>query len=203
MKFSGDGKIAKIKMEKGDAFTGYIPHVEDAVSSVALINQRVSAAEASIDLQAQLNTANSISLSRMELRVAENEASIGLLVDNGKVKGSILVEAINDESYAKISADNILFEGQKLDIKVDATNIEGSVTAEALLAKRDGVFGSVVVDALGVSILDENFFTLLSEGYLTIRGRNKDGTFDSYKTECSKFGVTADNGSYTISGTGY
>ena len=204
LKFSGDGKIAKIKMEKGDAFTGYIPHVEDAVSSVALINQRVSAAEASIDLQAQLNTANSISLSRMELRVAENEASIGLLVDNGKVKGSILVEAINDESYAKISADNILFEGQKLDIKVDATNIEGSVTAEALLAKRDGVFGSVVVDALGVSILDENFFTLLSEGYLTIRGRNKDGTFDSYKTECSKFGVTADNGSYitTVSGNG-
>lgn len=70
--------------------------------------------------------------------ITENGATIKLVVDSGlvdadgNVQASIIIEAINDESSAKIKADNILFEGQKLDIKVDDTNIDGKLTAKVL-----------------------------------------------------------------------
>lgn len=73
----------------------------------------------------------------LEAEVEKQNESIGLLVDNGKVKGSVIIEAINDESTAKISADKIDVEGAELNIKVDATNITGKVTAEQMNA--DGI----------------------------------------------------------------
>lgn len=73
-------------------------------------------------------------VARIDKRTAKNEASIGLIVNNGEVNGSIVIEAINNESSAKIKADRLDIEGKKLNIKVDATNIEGKVTADQINA---------------------------------------------------------------------
>lgn len=72
--------------------------------------------------------------------LTDKGATIKLLVDsglvdkNGSVQASIIISAINKESKAKIKANNIVFEGQKLNIKVDATNIEGEITADKINA---------------------------------------------------------------------
>ena len=63
---------------------------------------------------------------------SKNQSAISLLVKNGKVNGEILVQAINGESVVKISADRLDIVGKKLDIKVEAANIEGKVMANQL-----------------------------------------------------------------------
>jgi hypothetical protein len=68
------------------------------------------------------------SIASIDTLAKANQASIGLVVDNGAVKGGILIEAINNESIAKISADRLDIEGKTLNIKVDAANISGALT---------------------------------------------------------------------------
>ncbi len=85
-------------------------------------------------------SALSQSVAKINTELADKGATIKLLVDSGivdkdgKVQASIIISAINDESEAKIKANNIVFEGQKLNIKVDATNIDGKVTADKINA---------------------------------------------------------------------
>lgn len=76
--------------------------------------------------------------------VAKNQASISLLVSNGQVNSKIIVEAINNESVAKISADRLDIVGKKLNIKVDATNISGTLTAEQIKVNDLNAFGATI-----------------------------------------------------------
>ena len=82
--------------------------------------------------------------------VAQSQASISLLVKNGKVSGEILIQAINDESSAKISADRLDIVGKTLDIKVNATNITGQLTAEQIkvtdLSALNATIGGFTID---------------------------------------------------------
>lgn len=77
------------------------------------------------------------SVARIDKDLTDKGASINLIVSDGKVKGEVLIKAINNESSVKIKADNILFEGQKLNIKVESTNIDGKLKAEQIDA--DGI----------------------------------------------------------------
>ena len=70
----------------------------------------------------------------IEKEVGENGAAIALVVEDGEVRGDMLIEAINGESTARINADRLELEGKTLDIRVPATNIEGEVTAEQINA---------------------------------------------------------------------
>ena len=78
------------------------------------------------------------SVARIDKELFDKGAKIELVVEsgvideNGKVRASIIISAINDQSEAKITANNIVFEGQKLNIKVDNTHIDGKLTAEVL-----------------------------------------------------------------------
>lgn len=91
-------------------------------------------------------------VARIDKEISAHEASIGLLVDNGEVQGSIIIKAINDESSAKISADRLDIEGKTLNIKVDATNITGTLTAEQIDA--DGIVAEDV-DITGTITAEE------------------------------------------------
>lgn len=73
-------------------------------------------------------------LAKLELTTSENESKISLIVQDDKASGSLIIGAINDESYAKINADRLDIEGKTLNIKVDATNIEGELTADQINA---------------------------------------------------------------------
>lgn len=77
------------------------------------------------------------SISTIEQTANKNGAGIGLLVEYSAdgtptAKGEVLIEAINGESSAKISADRVDIEGKTLNIKVDHTNIVGEITAEQI-----------------------------------------------------------------------
>ena len=134
--------------------------IEGDVSSIASIEQRVRANELTIETLTKINDGDVESLASIVSRVTANEtnintltewkngavssiasidtlakanqASIGLVVDNGVVKGSILISAINDESVAKISADRLDIEGKTLNIKVDHTNINGKLVVDQI-----------------------------------------------------------------------
>ena len=73
-------------------------------------------------------------LAKLELATSENESKISLIVQDDKASGSLIIGAINDESYAKINADRLDIEGKTLNIKVDATNIKGLLTAKQINA---------------------------------------------------------------------
>ena len=97
-------------------------------------------------------------LAKLELTTSENESKISLIVQDDKASGSLIIGAINDESYAKINADRLDIEGKTLNIKVDATNIEGKMTArqinaDGLEVERGKVGGWLIENN---SIISEN-----------------------------------------------
>lgn len=108
------------------------------------------------------NTENQLQLSVAEItkELGKNKATIKLVVDSGlvdedgKVQASIIIEAINKESTAKILADNIIFEGQKLNIKVESSNIEGKLTADQINADNLKVKAANITDKLTADQID-------------------------------------------------
>lgn len=82
-------------------------------------------------------------LAKLELTTSENESKISLIVQDDKASGSLIIGAINDESYAKINADRLDIEGKTLNIKVDAANIDGKLTASQINA--DGITAKDVI----------------------------------------------------------
>lgn len=109
---------------------------EQTVASVAQINTLANANKASINLLTERMTASESATAKISAEVAEQSAKIGLVVetteDGDTVRGSILVEAINGQSTAKIRADKLDIEGKELNVKVDATNIQGFLTADQI-----------------------------------------------------------------------
>lgn len=91
--------------------------VEKDVSSIASIRQIADQNRAGVELYAKYDV-------------------------NGKptASGSLVIEAINGESSAKISADRLDIEGKELNIKVPSTNIIGTLSADRI---RTGVIRSV------------------------------------------------------------
>lgn len=100
------------------------------------------------------------SVAEINKELTDKGASIKLIVDSGivdkdgNVQASIVISAINKQSEAKIKADNIVFEGQKLNIKVDATDIEGKVTANQIDATELEVDAAKVTGKLTADQID-------------------------------------------------
>ena len=115
--------------------------------SVAEINKELTDKTAAIELQAKTITKQGENIAKLQEKATEQGASIGLLVDNDGVKGSVIVDAINGQSSAKISADKLDIEGKTLNINVDATNING-------LLNVDGKIEADKIDANGLEVLE-------------------------------------------------
>ena len=75
---------------------------------------------------------------------SKGQAAISLIVKNEKVSGEVIIEAINDEAVMKISADRLDIVGKNLDIKVNATNIEGKVKAEQMEVSDLSALGATI-----------------------------------------------------------
>lgn len=110
-------------------------------------------------------------LAKLELTTSENESKISLIVQDDKASGSLIIGAINDESYAKINADRLDIEGKTLNIKVDATNIDGELTADQINA--DGL--KVTNGEIDNCTINENctiLGTLAGNSISTIQGKS-------------------------------
>lgn len=163
--------------------------VEGEVASIASIEQRVSAAESTIEILTKYGDGETDSIAALVTRVTGLEAEIELVVENGGVKGGVLIEAINGETTAKISADRLDIDGKTLNIKVEATNIEGLLTADNVTAGKvlaedlkvtnanfTGTLSADKIDVENLKVYDANF-----EGTLTAAKIDVDGVFEALK----------------------
>lgn len=142
---------------------------------------------------------DSSSTSGLVSTVLENQANIGLIVDSNGVRGSVVVEAINGQSSATISADKV--------------NLNGYVTVSSL---KSG--GSTVVDgsrittgAIGSSNYtynSGNFSTSgtefdLSDGSITSKNFAIDSDGNVYLRKNINIGLNADGGyNFTVDSSG-
>lgn len=137
--------------------------VTDTRGNVASLSAQLTATESRVNTVAAWKDAvdDDVSkISAIEQKADANGANIALVVKDGKASGSLIIGAINGESTAKISADKLDIIGKKLNIKVDSTNIEGSVTAHSMLIQT--AKGKPLFSASGNSVslagwnVDEN-----------------------------------------------
>lgn len=135
----------------------------------------VSMANATANIEAR-TVAGEKAIAKVIAETTETGAKVGLLVEttaDGKnaVRGGVLVEAINGQTAAKISADVLDIEGKTLNIKVDATNIEGLLTAKQINA--DGL--TVKNGTIDKCTINENctiLGTLAGNSISTIQGES-------------------------------
>ena len=100
--------------------------------SIASIRETADDNKAEIETMSAWKDETNESIASIKQTANAQGASIELLVEDGEVKGNVLVEAINGQSAVKINADVIDLEGAELNIKVDATNITGKLTADQI-----------------------------------------------------------------------
>lgn len=212
-------KIDQIADADYASITGLAQYKTSTTASISSITQRVTAAEVTIETLTKINegdteslagivskvTANESnilsltewkngtnqSIARIDELVKANQASIGLVVDNGAVKGNIVIEAINKESAAKIAADRLDIVGKTLDIKVDATNITGTLTASQINATNLKVSATNVTGKLTAEQIDAT--------NLKVKAANIDGTLTAEQIkvdDLSALGATI--GGFTV-----
>lgn len=134
--------LAKLELTtdaQGAKIEALTKRTTDAETLIAQIDQEVDTERARIDLLAEFQTQTEKNIAEIETEANAQGAKIGLIVETNAagenaVKGAILVEAINGQSTAKIAADRLDIEGKTLNIKVDATNIDGELTADQINA---------------------------------------------------------------------
>lgn len=96
----------------------------------------------------KLATDASTTAASFEARVSRNEAEIELKASMNDITGEFIIGAINDESYAKISADRLDIHGKELDIYVDATHIIGDVTVSGDISADQITSGTINVERI-------------------------------------------------------
>lgn len=124
----------------------------------ASLYKSISSTEAKIASVVEWQTEKNATIARIEQTATATNAKIALVVgqngivnDDGAVQGSIVVQAINGQSKAKISADRLDIEGKTLNIKVASTNITGKLTAEQIntdnIEVKKGTIGGWEIDS--------------------------------------------------------
>lgn len=151
------------KVDENSAYiTSQATLIAENKSSIASTNTKVNENSASIKQQTATITEHTTNIATLTAKTNEQGASIALVVENDEVKGSVIVEAINGQSSAKISADKLDIEGKTLNIKVESTNIEGEISAEQINAEGldipRGNIGGWTLEEMSVPIgwADEN-----------------------------------------------
>lgn len=110
-------------------------------------------------------------ITEISTKVGENSASIGMVVENGAVKGSVLIEAINnDESAVTIDADKV--------------NITGFVTFEDLKAEGETTIhgGNITTGTIAAERVDLSAYS------------NTEGVKSLISSEIDGFSLSVDNG---------
>jgi hypothetical protein len=125
------------------------------------------------------------SIATIKQQAERNGAKLEAVVDNnGKAKASFIMEAVNDESAAKINADRLDIVGKKLNIKVDAANIEGDLTIGQLpdaVANKDDIPTNAEIVTISKGAIDANYISTLglTVGNEITMGSNAKITWDN------------------------
>lgn len=109
-------------------------------------------------------------ITEISTKVDENSASIGMVVENGAVKGSVLINAINnDESAVTIEADKVNITGfvtfEDLEAEGETTIHGGNITTGTIAAERvdlsaysttEGIKSLITSEENGMSLVVTN-----------------------------------------------
>jgi hypothetical protein len=135
--FSANGPITTQIKQEVQKSNVELEHRVNANNSLvfASIYKSITSTEAKVASVAEWQSANAATIAKIEQTASDNKAKIELVVgqngivnESGAVQGSIVIEAINGATTAKISADRLDIDGKELNIKVNATNITGVFT---------------------------------------------------------------------------
>lgn len=170
-----------------------LANYEDGNANIAELELEVKSNSAAIKSQAVTIGANSTNIANLQIESNTQGASINLLVDNGTVKGGVIVEAINDQSSAKISADKLDIEGKTLNIKVESTNIEGELTADQInadgLEVTKGKVGGWTLGEMRVPITNNDKVTTIAM-YSGLMREEAGNAYYQYETWLTPSGVS-------------
>lgn len=148
--------------------------------SLAKVEQTVGEHSSSIETLTYWSNYTLTTVSSIQQTVSKDKAAIELLVEydsegNPKTSASLIIEAINGESSAKIKADRLDIEGKTLNIKVASTNITGKLTA-----KQIDVLGGLTCTATEMSGTSANGnVTIISPGVVNVKNSEGLGFFAS------------------------
>lgn len=150
-------------------------------------------------------------IAKLEQTVDEDRSAIELLVEYDEdgeptASASLIIEAINGESSAKIKADRLDIEGKELNIKVASTNITGKLTANQI-----DVLGGLTCTATQMSGTSATGnVTIISPGVVNVKNKDglgffasgseveiiaADGYFMKVYYKGSRYGLSISNGS--------
>ena len=110
----------------GDFILGKLLRINNSNSSIVLDEQGITIKKtpsgdgSSDDVVFKVDTSGNI--------------CVGNIVKNGELQAGMMIEAINNETVAKIKANRLEFEGETLNIHVDATHIKGKLQADQIAA---------------------------------------------------------------------
>lgn len=150
--------------------------------SIVAVSQQASSWGAQIESLVEWRGATNKTMAAIQQTASANSANISLLVENNAVKGSVVIEAINKESVAKISADRLDIVGKKLNIKVDATNIEGTLNADKINANGLTI-GKWIVSGETLRSSTGDVFICGDGSYSVIQNPNKTTIWDLLGTD--------------------
>jgi hypothetical protein len=134
---SGDiESIAEIKSTASDKYASLEELVawkssmedEDNVESIVSIKKTANVAISEIQQITEWKSGVNESIATITSTAEADRALISGKASLNDITAELVIGVINDEPTAKISADRLDIEGKTLDIKVDATNITGSLT---------------------------------------------------------------------------
>ena len=130
--------------EYGAEFEALATFKNSTTESLATINSKVTANETAIGLVSTRQDEFSTSLASIESKVDAQSSDIKMLVENGEVKASVLISAINgSESTVEIKGDRFVLDSKYLDITADGT-----------IYSRKGNIGGWTIEVGGLSHSD-------------------------------------------------
>lgn len=171
-----------------------IVDINGSLTQLSTITQKVNSIELWIG---NSNSGAVKALASLDMRVTATSSSIALLVDNGVVKGSAVIEAINNQSVATISANKINLNGAisangnfsvGTDGKITANgaSIQGAITATSLtitaaaadnagLLTPSNISGVITAEYIQARSVSANSLTITNtSGYTLLSAKNNE-----------------------------
>lgn len=119
-------------------------HSAAALDAIGQTNSVVAELSQKVDeISINVKDLDEGTISNLSTRVGVISASVSA-IDKNVNSAEFVIGIINKQSTAKISADRLDIIGKKLNIKVDATNIEGKVTAKQIDVLDLSAFGATI-----------------------------------------------------------
>lgn len=169
----------------------------DKSNAMAELELRVGENEAGIVQLAKLNSDTNTSLANLELKVNENKSNIDLVVKNGEVDASVVIEAINGgKSSVKINADNIDISGSSVKINADNLDIGSILRADEFIVDLAKVTGKLAVGS------DVGGLIITEEGLKQSIATNSSASIDSEGNAIVIGGSLFSDGTVTVSTDG-